>query len=242
VCFELKLELDRQALARLRHSLGDYGLWDHLNRIVLDTLLLIDTAILSWFVVRVEEIAHYAIALRVASLLFLLPMQLGRALQITLATLAPSARDRVITASLKLNALISLGQLLIVVLFGDLLLLVLFGAADPTVLRYTLIIACGVTLANLGWPLIAVVNNSGRLRGAFGAVFLPLPIVGLAAYGAAAWRGGALWLAFANIAVYAALTVLLAAWVGHRAPFTPERRLLTEQELRAMRKIVRGRL
>ena len=96
------------------------------------------------------------------SLLFLLPMQLGRALQIAMASVLPAERARVINSSLKLNALISLGQLLFIAVFGHLLLFVLFGDANATVLRYTVIIACGVTVANLGWPLISVVNNSGQ--------------------------------------------------------------------------------
>jgi O-antigen/teichoic acid export membrane protein len=228
----------RATLPALRASLADYGLWDHANRMVIDTLFLIDTVILAWFR-GAEEIAAYAIALRVTSMLFLIPIQIHRGLQVALVNLPTERRGAASTAVLKLTLLVALGQLAFMAVAGDLLLWALFGRDLPAgTLAYTLIISLAVTVMNLGWPLIAVLNSQASLRRVFVRVFLPMLPAGLALYVAAAAWGGALWLAWANVVVYLLLTLLLAAAVARLAPFRPERTLLAAEERAVLRQLL----
>jgi O-antigen/teichoic acid export membrane protein len=237
-CFHYRPVVDRDVLPALVRSIVDYGIWDHLNRTALDTLFLIGTVVLSWSA-RLDEIAHYSIALRFTSLLLLVPMQLGRALQIALAYLPPERRSAVINTGLKVCALLSLGQLAMIAVLGEALLHLLFGAdLDPAVLTYTLVLTLGATMLNLGRPLISVTNNFTDLRQTFGRVYLPLLVVGLGIYVIAAAWGGAIWLAWANLLAYTLVTMSLAVYVARHCPFRLRPELLSTTERAFLRDLL----
>lgn len=230
---------DKDVLRSLTASLGDYGLWDHLNRMGIDTLLLIDTAVLVWFV-STTEIAEYSIALRFTSLLFLLPSQLQLALQVTLSRVtSPERRIELINSALKLNAVLALAQLAVVLIAGRLMLRMLFGdVASEAVVNYTKIIAIGVMVCNLIWPLMSVINNFTKLRLAFLNVFLPATVGGVLLYVAAAALTGAYGVAIANIVVYGILVIAMIAFVARNYPIKMDWRLISEHEGQMIQELV----
>jgi O-antigen/teichoic acid export membrane protein len=246
--FVLRLEYkpawDREVVRSLLVSLSDYGWWDHLNRKGVETLMLIHTAILVWFA-STTEVAEYSIALRFTSMLFLLPVQVQFALQVTLSRLTdPTRRTEVINSAIKLNAALSLAQLAVVLIAARPMLRVLFGhvAASDAVVDYTRIIAAGVAVCNLIWPLISVINNFTKLRLAFVNVFLPATVVGVLLYVAAAALAGAYGVAIANIAVYGILVTAMIAFVARNYPIKMDWRLVAEHERQMIQELLgRGR-
>lgn len=226
----------------LWRSVKSYGLWEHGNRMAVDTLFMIDTVVLSWFI-PLADIASYTIALKVNSLLFLLPMQLTRGLQLMLSHATEEARRHgAINIFLKWNALLSLAQLAFIVLAGDWLLELLFGVSGQgVVMTYTLIIAGAVTLMNLGWPLVAVVNNLCSLYRAFVRAYLPALLIGLSVYVATAARWGAYGVAWGNVAAYAVLFLALALFVRIHYPFRLAPQWLSAQEKGVIAELLRWR-
>jgi O-antigen/teichoic acid export membrane protein len=231
-----------RSLSILRSSLHSYGLWDHLNRTVIDTVFTIDTVVLSWFV-AVGPISDYTIALRFTSLFFMIPMQLHLGLQVALSNYVDRSNQVAATnAFLKLGALISVLQLTFMLLFGEWLIHLLFGGdTSPAVTRYATIIAIGVTVMNVSLPLLSVINNFGSLRRVFTRVFLPLLVLGLGSYIAAARTYGAEGVAWANVVVYAVFAAALALFVARHHPFPVEWSPLTARERGLMRQILRGK-
>ncbi len=61
--FQFRFRPEGRVFATLRHALGSYGIWDHFNRMVVDTLFTFDVAVLS-LVNQRADIASYSIALR----------------------------------------------------------------------------------------------------------------------------------------------------------------------------------
>jgi hypothetical protein len=236
--------VERRAVRILKEGLASYGLWDHLNRMAVDTLLLADSAILGWFALgRVGEIAEYTISLRFSSMLFLIPKQLQRGLQLTLANCREhEKRVQAIHVFLKANFLASAGQFLLVVLAGGWMIRLLFGQeANGAVVRYAVIIAGGATLINLAWPFVSVVNNLTSLRLAFLRVFLPALVLGLAVYIFAAMRWGALGLAFGKVAANAALACGLVFFATRHYPIPLRFPILSEGERRFFEDLWRRR-
>jgi O-antigen/teichoic acid export membrane protein len=207
-----------------------------------DTLFMIDTVVLSWLA-PLSDIASYTIALKVNSLLFLLPMQLTRGLQLMLSHVTEDARrHRAINAFLKWNALLSLAQLAFIWLVGDWLLRLLFGVSgEGLVMTYTLIIAGAVTVMNMAWPLVAVVNNLCSLHRAFVQAYLPALVIGLAIYLATASRWGAYGIAWGNLAAYGVLFLALALFVRLHYPFRLAPQWLSPQERGLITELLRGR-
>jgi O-antigen/teichoic acid export membrane protein len=226
----------------LWRSVRSYGLWEHGNRMAVDTLFMIDTVVLSWLA-PLSDIASYTIALKVNSLLFLLPMQLTRGLQLMLSHVTEDARrHRAINAFLKWNALLSLAQLAFIWLVGDWLLRLLFGVSgEGLVMTYTLIIAGAVTVMNMAWPLVAVVNNLCSLHRAFVQAYLPALVIGLAIYLATASRWGAYGIAWGNLAAYGVLFLALALFVRLHYPFRLAPQWLSPQERGLITELLRGR-
>ncbi len=229
----------REIPAVIWRSLAGYGLWDHLNRMAIDTLFTIDTVVLSWFG-ALREISNYTIALKFTSLLFLIPMQVHRSLQVMLSNLSDGKKQTVaVSTFLKINTIFSGAQMLVVLVAGGWLIHLLFGIdTDREVIEYTLIIAAGVTIMNLGWPLISVINNYCSLRDAFLRVFLPSLVAGLGIYIVTAMKWGAIGVAYGNIAIYSILVAGLVRFSMKRLPFEIEWRLITREE----KKVLRGLL
>jgi O-antigen/teichoic acid export membrane protein len=239
--FDFQLALSQRIFPIIRHSLNDYALWDHLNRTVIDTLLLVDTVILSLFGL-VEDIGNYAVALKVTSLLFLIPWQLARALQVTLANYADDVRrGEAINTFLKVNALVAFAQLAFMIFAGSWLIQLLFGSnIHADAVRFTTIIAVGVTVMNLGWPLVAVINNLCSLRQGFLRVYLPGLIVGSSIYILMTSMWGATGIAFGNILVYAILLVGLITFVRGHQLWSLKMQPITVEERELLRKLTGG--
>ena len=236
--FRFRPIFDRHTLPLLKHSLTDYGLWDHLNRTAIDTLLTIDTIILSWYA-EAPEIAAYAIALRFTSLLLLLPTQLHRGLQVALSNVqTEEKRAEAANTALKLCAAIGLAQLLAVALAGDWILWVLFGAsATREVYVYAVIITVAVTAMIPSWPVLSIINNFASLREAFRLVFLPAMLVGLPMYVLSAAYAGGLGMALAKVVVYAGLGGALMLFCAKKCPFPLQVTVLSPREKALMREL-----
>jgi len=223
----------------LWQSLLDYGLWDHFNRTVIDTLFTIDLVILSWFVMA-RDMSSYTIALKFASLLTLIPAQLNAALQVTLSNYqVEEKRNTAINTLLKVNGLISIMQLVVILLFGDWLIRLLFGQEINTdVVNYALIISIGVTIFNLCYPLIGIVNNYCRLKHVFILVFLPALIISCATYYVAAAQYGAAGVAYSNIIAYTTLALGLSIYVKYHYPISIKFKLITSNEAELIKEIL----
>lgn len=240
--YRLRLRISRPAVEELWASLRSYGLWDHFNRVATDVLFLVDTVVLSAFGLMIL-LDSYTIAIKFASMLFLIPIQLHFALQLALSNLdGPLARQRAINGFLKLTTLVSVAQFLFVVVLGDWALRLLFGAGlKPETYTFTLIITAGVTIMNIAWPLISVINNLCDLRLAFLQAFLPATALGLLQYVIFAELLGTPGVAWANVTGYLTLAVALAWFVKRRYPFRLDRRPVTRREMVILRRLWRQR-
>jgi O-antigen/teichoic acid export membrane protein len=206
--------------AILRHALGDYGIWDHFNRMVIDTLFTFDMAILS-LVNQRADIASYSIALRLTSLMMLIPRQLSASLQLALSQFRETEkRAEVAGTYLKATLVLTLLQLAGILLLARPLVRFLFGD-DIDVERvtfFTRILAVAVSVFALSSPLTGIINATSNVRRAFLAASLPALVFGLACYFTAGGRWGAVGMAYSNVAAYALLVFLLAWVVSRHAP------------------------
>jgi len=239
--FQYSVSWHARSPALLLESLKSYGLWDHLNRLVIDTLLTVDLVILSWNA-GTRDMSSYTIALRFVSLLTLIPLQLNAALQVAAANYETAMeRSRAIGAVVKINFLVSVVQLLGIFLFGRWLMALLFGShVAPEAFHYMLVLAGGVTLFNLSVPLMGVINNHCRMDKAFAFVFLPELIFGTAVYTVSAATFGAVGIAWGKVVACGALATGLWVFVAKCSPVTIERRLITSAETALLRKLFKG--
>ena len=218
--FEFRLRSQGDIFAILRHALTDYGIWDHLNRMVIDTLFTIDMAILS-LVNQRADIASYSIALRLTSLMMLVPRQLSASLQLALSQYRETEkRAEVAGTYLKITVVLTLLQLAGICLLARPLVRFLFGD-DIDVERvafFTRILAIAVSVFALSSPLTGIVNATGSVRRSFVYASLPALLFGLACYFIAGARWGAVGMAYSNVAAYTVLVVLLAWVVGRYCP------------------------
>jgi O-antigen/teichoic acid export membrane protein len=206
--------------ALLRHALTDYGIWDHLNRMVIDTLFTIDMAILA-FVSQRADIASYSIALRLTSLMMLVPRQLSASLQLALSQYREAEKRAEVTGTyLKANFLLMLAQLAVILVFARPIVVLLFGDGIDVeqVTFFTRILAVAVSVFALGSPLAGIVNATGSVRRSFFVASLPALVFGLACYFVAGARWGAVGMAYSNVAAYALLVLLMAVVVGRYCP------------------------
>lgn len=227
----------------LRDSLSDYGFWNHGQTVAIKTLLLVDTLVLSQ-VAPLRDIANYTVALSFTSVFFFsIPWQLSRSLQVVLSHQDDDPkRFRVIHGFLKINALVSLAQLVGVLVLGRWLVRLLFGSeVDADVLRFVLIIGVGATIMNFGWPLVGVINSFCSLRRAFLTTFLPAALLGVLVYTAAGVLAGAEGLAYSSIVVYGIVVTGLALFVRKSYPFPLPTSLVTLEERSALRELLRAR-
>ncbi|MFH1278824.1 MAG: hypothetical protein ABIK65_10650 [Candidatus Eisenbacteria bacterium] len=242
--FRFRPRFDRRLPSLLGESLNSYGLWDHLNRVAIETLLAIDAVVLSWFALsRIGEIGDYTVALRFVSLFFLVPMQLHVALQLALANLEERPRKvEAIGVFLKANTAVTVGQLLFLFLGGGWLLRLLFGTRTAAgALPYALLLGTAVSILNFAYPFLSVVNNQCRLRSAFFRLFLPALVVGMGLYSIGARFAGPMGIAWANIAVYGLLTAGIVLFTLRCFPFRIEGGLFGARERKLFAQLLRGR-
>jgi O-antigen/teichoic acid export membrane protein len=239
--FRVRFKFTTASMAILKNTLGTYAIWDHFNRNSIDTLLTIDILVLSVFG-RMESIGNYAIAFKVTSLLFLIPWQLTRGLQIVIANCrTQNDRFEAINMFLKGNAMVGIAQLLFMIVGGGWLINVLFGAkVDMDVVRFTIVMSVGASIVNLGWPLCGVINNSQNLREAWMRVFLPALILGIGIYIGTASLWGALGLAYGKVAVYVIVVGLLYAFTKQYCPFPFNLYWITPREKEIIQGLVKS--
>jgi O-antigen/teichoic acid export membrane protein len=238
--FRFRMQVNAHILRLVRNALADYGIWDHLDRMVIDTLFSIDVAILS-LQGQTRDIASYSIALRLTSLMMLVPRQLASGLQVALAQYRePMARARSINSHLKVNLLAGLGQWLVIAVFGQWLIVSLFGAQVHVnlVYHFTIIIAAAVTVLGIGMPLIGVINNASSMRDVFFQAYLPALVLGLLGYVFAGSHYGARGMAWANLAAYGGLVLLLVRFAWRNCPFPLRLRLVTPEEAQFLKRLV----
>jgi O-antigen/teichoic acid export membrane protein len=218
--FEFRLRSEGTVFALLRHALTDYGIWDHLNRMVIDTLFTIDMAILA-IVNQRADIASYSIALRLTSLMMLVPRQLSASLQLALSQYRETEkRGEVAGTYLKANLALLLAQLAVMLIFARPIVVLLFGDGIDVeqVTFFTRVLAVAVSVFALGSPLTGIVNATGSVRRSFLVASLPALVFGLVCYFTAGARWGAVGMAYSNVAAYMVLVVLLAFVVGRYCP------------------------
>jgi len=238
--FRFRFEVNRETLRLLRDAFASYGLWDHLDRMVIDTLFSIDVAILS-LLGQTRDIASYSIALRLSSLMMLVPRQLASGLQLALAQHRdPETRTQSINSHFKVNVLAGLGQWLLIALFGHWLIVLLFGNQVDVGLVYlfTIVLAAAVAVLGMGMPLIGLINSTANMRDAFLQAYLPALALGLLGYRIAGARYGALGMAWANLIAYAGLVLLLARFAWRNCPFQLRLRVVTAQEAQFLKRLV----
>jgi len=239
--FKFNLTFHRRVLGVIGRSLKEYGVWDHLNRSVGATLFIVDLVILSWFV-GTGDMSAYTVALRFASLLTLVPAQLTDALQVASATFQnQEKRLQAIIIFLKVNAIISAAQFLVILIFGEFLMTVLFGQeTTASAITYAVVIAGGVTIYNLTYPLIGICNNYCKLSKAFFSVFLPALIVGVLSYILSAAEFGAIGIAWANVFAYSFIASALVIFISKNYPIPLQLKLVTPQEVALVRQLFLG--
>lgn len=225
----------------IRRTLADYGLWEHLNRTVVNTFFTFHLVILSWFA-GISEMGNYTVALRFASLLTLVPAQLNAALQVAGANYSESDhRYMAIQAILKINGLLSMMQFLVIILFGEQIMAILFGdEVAKASFIYALVISLGITLFNLGYPLIGIINNYCKIEKSFKYVYLPALLVGLVAYFGAAANFGAIGVAWGNVVAFGVLAVGISLFVARHYPIPLTAKLVTREEASFLRRLLRG--
>lgn len=238
--FHFRFSYTSQVPRTLLNTLKDYGLWDHLNRTVINTLFVVDTVVLS-SLGHMRDLANYTIALRFVSLLTLMPGQLARSLQLALANYKDKSKQQdAINSFFKLNVLLTVFQLVLFLSLGEWLLKLLFGQSiSPDVVTYSLIIIIGVTIFNCSYPLISIINIFSRLKDAFLWVFLPSFIAGMAIYISSASTWGALGIAYANIVAYSVLALSLAVFTYRKHSFRIRLELMTSSEKRLLKEVLR---
>ncbi len=219
--FNFHFRPDGRVIATLRHALGSYGIWDHFNRMVVDTLFTFDVAVLS-LVNQRADIASYSIALRLTSLMMLIPRQLSASLQVALSQFREAEkRAEVAGTYLKATLILTLLQLAGILVLARPLVVFLFGA-DIDVERvtfFTRILAVAVSIFALSSPLTGIVNATSNVRRSFMLASLPALAFGMTCYFIAGSRWGAVGVAYSNIAAYILLVFLLACVVGRYSSF-----------------------
>jgi O-antigen/teichoic acid export membrane protein len=220
VKFQFRFRSQGTVFAMLRHALLDYGIWDHLNRMVIDTLFTIDMAILA-IVNQRADIASYSIAMRLTSLMMLIPRQLSASLQLALSQFRETEkRGEVAGTYLKANFILMLAQLAVILVFARPIVVLLFGEAIDVerVVYFVRLLAIAVAVFSLGSPLTGIVNATSNVRRSFLVASLPALIFGLTCYFVAGSRWGAVGMAYSNVAAYALLVILLAFVVARYCP------------------------
>jgi O-antigen/teichoic acid export membrane protein len=218
--FHFRFRSEGTVFSMLRHALMDYGIWDHLNRMVIDTLFTIDMAILAMVNQR-ADIASYSIAMRLTSLMMLVPRQLSASLQLALSQFRETEkRGEVAGTYLKANFLLMLAQLAVILVFARPIVVLLFGDAIDVerVVYFTRLLAIAVAVFSLGSPLTGIINATASVRRSFLLASLPALVFGLACYFIAGARWGAVGMAYSNVGAYALLVVLLGIVVGKYCP------------------------
>jgi O-antigen/teichoic acid export membrane protein len=238
---DFRLALTRRILGIIKHTLADFGIWDHFNRTSIDTLLTVDVLILA-LLGYLQDIGNYAIALKFTSMLFLIPWQLTRGLQVYIANCANSIeRFEAINTVIKTNAIISLLQLMVVLVGSDWMIHLLYGfSTGADVVRFTIVIAVGATIMNFGLPLCGLLSNSCSLRQVFLTVFLPALIIGISVYIAVTIFWGAMGTAYGNVIVYTIMLGTLILFAKRHCPFPLTLQLVTDREKEVIRGFVRG--
>jgi O-antigen/teichoic acid export membrane protein len=240
--FRFRPQFNAEVFRILKRGVGNYAVWDHLGRQVIGTLFSIDVAILS-LLGQTRDIASYSIALRLTSLMTLVPRQIATGLQVALSAYSDAGiRVRSISSHLKANFVLSVCQWLFIVATARWLIILLFGHQIDIehVLQFTILIATAVTVLGVGIPLVAVINNSADMRKAFVSAYLPALVLGLIGYVVAGSRYGALGMAYANILAYGGLVVALALFTYRNCPFPFQGQLVTPEEVRFLKRLMKG--
>lgn len=220
VKFHFRFRSQGTVFSLLRHALMDYGIWDHLSRMVIDTLFTIDMAILAMVNQR-ADIASYSIAMRLTSLMMLIPRQLSASLQLALSQFRETEkRAEVAGTYLKANFVLMLAQLAVILVFARPIVVLLFGEAIDVerVVFFTRMLAIAVAVFSLSSPLTGIVNATRSVRRSFLVASLPTLVFGLTCYFVAGAVWGAVGVACAKLAAYAMLVALLVFVVGRYCP------------------------
>jgi len=223
--------INKETPKLIKQALLDYGLWEHFNRTIINTLLMVDMVILS-SVGQYKDLASYTIALRFASLLTMIPLQLGRTIQVTLSNYTSDyKRFAAINSFLKFNTVISLMQLVVVFLFGDMLIKILFGSdVNEDVLHFSIIISIGITLYNVSMPFLSIGNSFLCIRNLFTRVFLPVLLMGIPVLIFSAMQWGASGIAYGKILILGLLALAISLYVYSNYRFPISAKVITEDE------------
>jgi PST family polysaccharide transporter/lipopolysaccharide exporter len=229
--FHFKLILSKNTPKMMIRSLNDYGFWHHLNNTVIDTLIIIDVVILSFLGFQ-KEIASYTIAIKFVSMFSIISLQLSKSLQVLISNQKNIEKQvKAINSFIKINALVSICQLITVLLVGNIILRILFGSnIEPEVFHYTIILLVGATALNICYPYLSILNNKSNLKQLFFSTFLPILITGLLLYFLIAKHFGVEGIAFSRLFILFIVLVLIIFQTFKNFKFKSNFSLLTNDE------------
>jgi len=211
---------NRESIDVLKYSIKDFSFWNHLNGTVTNLIYNVDTAILSLIGISLSIIGNYTVALKLSNFFFFAPMILQSVNTITLVNINKERSGFGINIFLKYNLIISLIQFLLFVLCGKWAIETFVTPKDTDVIfRYGLLIIIGVSILNIGRPLISWITIKGSLREAFFRIYLPSGIIGIFIYLILAMFWGATGVACGNIVAYSLFLILIVNYVLRKCPF-----------------------
>jgi O-antigen/teichoic acid export membrane protein len=220
-----------ESIKLLKYSIKDFSLWNHFNGAITNLIYNIDTAILSLLGISLSAIGNYTVALKLSNFFFIAPMLLQGVNTIAVANMNEKTSNIGINLFLKYSFVLSLTQLLIFILFGEWVIeSFITQKATEAIFTYGLLIITGVSILNIGRPLISWITIKGSLKEAFFRIYLPSGIIGIFIYFLLGIFFGATGVACGNIVVYSLFLSLVIIYVLHTCPFKLKLYLFTSQE------------
>ncbi len=193
-------------------SVQGFALWNHLSGMAIRLISQADIVILGFFVGLIE-LGNYAVALTIASVFFVFPQLIQKAVTLSFSQRETNESTRnILGIAIRYNTLFSLAQLGGYILVGPYLVSWLSPANPDVVFAYSVYLATGVTFYNLARPWLALIVAKIDARKFFFELFLIPCLFAVPLYLFFVSREGAIGLAQANIIAYALLSVWTAIY------------------------------
>lgn len=219
----------RQYSKRFHSLFSSIVLWIHLNGVLTQFIQTLDTFFLGNLGVALKTVGLYSITLKAANFFQVLPVALVNPFGVYLGRNSSQKNEahehsvllKMTAAFLLLSVLLFAGG----TIFADPILVAIGrGKIDASNLAVARVFffwqLAGVLLLCVSHPISTYLGARYPLRQMSTRVFLPWLACSALIYGLSAYRGGALWAAYANVAVYAVFLALLSAFYFTQSPWT----------------------
>lgn len=218
------LNLEWMQLKHIRGVMGEFSIWQHLSWLVTCIVFNIDPWVLTWFSTDTAIVATYTVALKVATMFFLIPtfMQLMTGI-LLLNSSSDAQRHRVFRRMFHLNLIVSLTQFLTFIMLGEWIGYMFRGEELDTQLfsEIGFILNIGGLALNLARPLIADLTLHASLHRLLFTVYLPVLAVGAASYLVLTYWFGPHGCAMASALSYLAYALLLLGQSSNKGVARP---------------------